>query len=219
LAGGGLLFRTLIGLEGVDAGINPTNVLTFRISLPVSRYTPQRRTQFFARVLDEIRRLPGIQSASAISFLPFTGLDGATDVEIGGRPKPGPGEAPVVTVQTVMPGYFQTMGIPIRSGRDFKPDDNTIESPYRFIVSEKFAHRVLSGENPLGKQISVAMGNKNPFGEIIGVVGDVKEGSLDRDPEPTVYYIHAHLLYNGMNLVVRSAGNPLALTEPVRHII
>ena len=220
LAGGGLLFRSLVGLQSADAGLNPKGVLTFRLTMPVARFSdPPRRIRFLTRALDEIRRLPGVQSASAVSFVPFDGLGAATGVWIGGRPKPAPGEVPVASIRTVMPGYFQTMGIPIRSGRDFASTDNTPESPYRFIVSEAFVRKYLGGEEPIGKQISAQMDQQNPYGEIIGVVSDVKEGALDREPAPTVYYIHAHLVYTGMGFVVRCAGDPLAAAEPVRRIV
>jgi len=220
LAGAGLLFRSLIGLQNVDPGLDPRGLLTFRLSLPGARYRESpRRTQFFATALDEIRKLPGVLSASAVSFLPFDGLGAGTDLEIGGRPKPRPGEGIGADVFTVMPDYFRTMEIPIKRGRDFTPADDTPESPYRFIVNETFVRRYLPGEEPLGKQISVAMDFKNPFGEIVGVAGDVKEGSLDQEPSPTVYYIHAHLVYSRMIFVVRTASDPLSAVEPVRRMV
>jgi putative ABC transport system permease protein len=122
-------------------------------------------------------------------------------------------------VRTVVPGYFRTMGIPIKSGRDFSDADNSVESPYRFVISESFARQHLAGEQPLGKTISVDMQDKNPFGEIVGVVGDVKEGSLDKEPAPTVYYNHAHMVSGSMIFVVRSEGDPLLLVGPARRII
>ncbi|HEV3200416.1 MAG TPA: ABC transporter permease [Bryobacteraceae bacterium] len=220
LAGAGLLFRSLAGLQGVEAGLDPKGLMTFRLSLPSPRYPDSpHRTQFFAKALDEIRRLPGVRSASAVSYLPFDGMPAATDVYIGGRPKPRPGEGIGAVIRTVMPGYFQTMGIPIKSGRDFVPADNNPQSPYRFIVNETFARRYLTGEEPLGKSISAWMGDENPFGEIIGVVGDVKEGALDQEPTPTVYYIRVHIDYSGMVFVVRTFQDPLAVAEPVRRIM
>jgi predicted permease len=111
------------------------------------------------------------------------------------------------------------MRIPMRSGRDFSAADNTIETPYRFIISESFASKYLAGESPLGKQISASMQDKNPFGEIIGVVGDVKEGALDKDPTPTVYYVHAHMPTGGMIFVVRASGDPRSLAQPARRVI
>jgi putative ABC transport system permease protein len=87
------------------------------------------------------------------------------------------------------------------------------------VVNDAFAQKYMAGEEPLGQRISVDMDDKNPFGEIIGVVGDVKEGALDQAPDPTVYYIHAHLVYTGMVFVVRTQGDPLALAESVRRVI
>jgi putative ABC transport system permease protein len=195
-------------------------MVTFRVSLPGATYRePVRRTQFFTAALDRIQHLPGVRSASAVSFLPFDGMAAGTGVEIGGRPPAKPGEKPSTTVRTVMPGYFRTMGIPILKGRDFTTADNISDSPYRFIVNDTFARRYLAGEEPLGKQISVEMDQKNPFGEIIGVVADVKEGALDKEPSPTVYYVHAHLVYTGMAFVVRTAGNPLALADAAGQVI
>ncbi len=220
LAGAGLLFRTLTGLESVNPGLNPTGVVTFRFSLPNARYPESRsKTQFFERALDEIHRLPGVTAASAVSFLPFDGLGAATNLTIAGRPKPAPGEGPGAAVDTVMPDYFRATGIPIVRGRDFTAADNSPDTPYRFLVNETFVRRYFADENPLGKQISVAMDGTNPFGEIIGVVGDTKGGALDKDPEPTVYYVHAHLSYNSMAFLVRTAADPMTLTEPVRRIV
>ena len=220
LAGAGLLFRSLIGIQGVDSGLNPSEVLTFRVSTPSARYPePARRTQFYQRAIDGLRQLPGVRSVSAVSFLPFHGMAAGTWVGIGGRPPARPGEELVATIRTVMPGYFQTIGIPLLSGRDFTPADNTPEAPWRFIVNQTFARKYLAGEEPLGKPINAAMERQNPFGEIVGVVGDVKEGALDKEPSPTVYYNHAHLIYSAMVFVVRTEGDPLALAEPSRRVI
>ena len=220
LSGAGLLFRTLLGLQAADPGLDPNGLLTFRVSLPAARYPKAPdRTRFFAGVLDQVRSLPGVRSASAVSYLPYSGDTAATSINIAGHPKVPAGEEPVATVGTVMPDYFAAMRIPIRSGRAFTAADDTPDSPYRFIVNETFVRRYLPGENPLGKQISVAMDQKNPLGEIVGVAGDVKEGALDKAARPTVYYIHAHLPYFGMALVVRTSTDPLALAQPVRRVV
>jgi len=85
-----------------------------------------------------------------------------------------------------MPRYFRTMGIPLRRGRDFTTADNGPESPYRFIVNETFVRKYLPAEDPLGATVSVVMDTNNPYGQIIGVVGDVREGSLGKEADPTV---------------------------------
>jgi predicted permease len=111
------------------------------------------------------------------------------------------------------------MQIPIRGGRDFTPADNTVESPYRFIINETFARTYLPEEQPLGRQINAIMGDTNPFGEVIGVVADVKEGAVDKEPSPCVYYVHAHLPSGQMVFVVRASGDPRSLAEPLRRVI
>jgi putative ABC transport system permease protein len=220
LAGAGLLFRSLAGLQGVDPGLDPARLLTFRVQIPAARYPDTvHRTQFFTPALDRMGRLPGVESASAVSYLPFNGGAAGTDLAIAGRPPAKPGEDPGATVRTVMPGYFRTVGIPLKRGRVFTAADNTPDSPYRFIVNQAFVEKYMAGQEPLGQRISVDMDDKNPFGEIVGVVGNVKEGALDQEPTPTVYYIHAHLAYTGMVFVVRASVDPLSLASAVRGVI
>jgi putative ABC transport system permease protein len=220
LVGGLLLFRSFAGLQAVNPGIDASNVLTFRVSIAQAKYPEKAsRTRFFARAIETIEHLPGVASASAVSYLPFNGIAAGTWVGIAGRPPARPGEELSGTIRTVMPGYFRTMGIPLKSGRDFTAADNDPASPYRFIVNETFGRKYFPGEQPLGKQINAAMDSQNPFGEIIGIVGDVKEGSLDQEPSPTVYYPHAHLVYTGMVIVARTEGSPLAVAEPARRAI
>jgi putative ABC transport system permease protein len=219
LAGASLLIRTLVKLQHADPGLNPANLLTFRFSLPAARYRAvANRTALFAKAAEQIERLPGVQSASAVSFLPFDGMPAATGVKIAGKPV-RPGELAVVTVRTVMPRYFATMGIPMRQGRDFSPADNRPESPLRFIVNEAFVRANLPNEGTLGKMISVDMDRTNPYGEIIGVAGDVKEDTLGKEAVPTVYYVHVHLAYPGMTILVRTQKDPISSVAAVRRIM
>jgi putative ABC transport system permease protein len=219
LVGGMLLFRSFVGLQTVNPGLDPSGVLTFRVSLPAARYQEASRSRFFARAIEQIEQLPGVRAVSAVSYLPFNGDAAGTWVGIAGRPVPRPGEELLGIIRTVLPGYFRVMGIPLKKGRDFTVADNDPSTPYRFIVNESFVERYLKGEQPLGKQINTLMDRNNRFGEIVGVVGDVKEDSVDKEPAPTVYYIHNHLSYPAMTFVVRTAGDPLALAGPARRII
>ena len=220
LAGAGLLFRTLIGLQAVNPGLDPSNVLTFRVSVPNAHYSdPLRRIEFFKQAAQQMAHLPGVRSASAVSYLPFNGLAAGTRVEIAGRPPARPGEELVAVIRTVLPDYFSTVGIPFVRGRDFTFADDVPSTPHRFIVNEAFVRQYLPGEDPIGKQISARMNDENPFGEIVGVVADVKEGTLDQGPRPTIYYVHSHLSYGQMVFVLRAENNPLALSGPARRII
>lgn len=220
LTGAGLLFRTLVGLQAVVPGLDPEHVLTFRVSLPTVSYgEPQKRVDFFVHATEQLKRLPGVRSASAVSYLPFNGIAAATRVDIDGRPPAKPGEEFVATIRTVLPDYFRTVGIPLKQGRDFSAADNTLSSRYRFIVNEAFVSAFMPGEDPLGKNISAWMDRGNPLGEIIGVVGNVKEGALDQEPRPTVYYVHSHLAYGQMVFVLQTSLDPDIAVEPARKII
>src|SRR5580658_6190163 len=170
LSGAILLFRSLVSLESVNPGLNPSNVLTFRVPLAASRYREDpRSTQFFERALGEMAHLPGVRSASAVSFLPFTGPGAGTFVNIEGRPPAKPGAELEALIRTVMPGYFHTLGIPLKSGRDFTDSDNRLDSPYHFIVNEAFVRQFLPGEQPHGhlsyaRMVLLLRTDGNPLG-------------------------------------------------------
>jgi putative ABC transport system permease protein len=220
MAGAGLLFRTLVGLQNVDPGLDPHNVLTFRVTLPEQRYKdPQKKIDFFQQAAEKLNQLPGVRSASATSYVPLTGVGAGTGVKILGQPPAKPGEELGATIRTVLPGYFRTMGIPLKRGRDFNAADDVESTPHRFIVSEAFVRKYLPGEEPLGKQISAWMEKENPFGEIVGVVGDVSDKTLDSEPAPTVYYIHSHLSYGEMVFVLRAENDAMSMAEPARKVI
>jgi putative ABC transport system permease protein len=220
LAGAMLLFRSLVGFEALNPGLDPSNLLTFRVAIPAARYQkiPQR-TQFFGSAIEQIEHLPGVRSASAVIFQPFSGPGFGTWVNIEGRPPAKTGEELLALIRSVMPGYFRTLRIPIKQGRDFTDSDNVEKSPQRFIVNEAFVRQFLRGERPLGKKINTLMEPENPFGEIIGVVGDIREWSIDHEPMPTVYYTYSQLSFTSMIFIVRAERNPLSLTEPARRII
>ena len=220
LAGAGLMFRTLKELESVDPGINPDRVLTFRVTLPRARfYEYPPRLEFVARALEKLQALPGVKSASIIDSLPYVGIAPATWVAIAGRPPARPGENLVTVVRTVGVGYFHTLGVPIKAGREFTRQDNTTDSPLRFVISESFARQYFPTGNPLGKRINIDFDGPDKYGEIIGVAGDLREGAVDKPAQPTAYYIHAHRPSSNNYFVVKTGVDPLALAEPARRMI
>ncbi len=108
------VLRTLDNLQSVNPGLRADHVLTLRISLPEARYSHDEQTvQFFERTVEQVRALPGVISASAISHLPFNGIFPGTWVQIPAEPPSRPGEEKVASIRTVLPGYFRTMGIPL----------------------------------------------------------------------------------------------------------
>ena len=192
--------------------------MTARVLLPGSQYDGRKRVDFFQRALQRIEPLPGVRAASAISFLPFGDLRSATGFTIQDRPEPAPGQRPVTDVRVVHPNYFRTMGTPLLKGRDFDRRD-TPDSPRVFVINQALARKYWPDEDPIGKKISVAMDDENPYGEIIGIVADVKDQKLDADVLPTVFYPHAHLQMPIMSLVVRIAGDPAPVAQALTQVI
>lgn len=220
LIGAGLLVRSLMKLQAQNPGLNASNLLTARVSLPGAAYRePQLRVRFFEQAVEKLKAMPSVRAASATGFLPFTGDAAGTDFSVAGQPSPEPGKELLTVVRVVMPGYFETMGIPVLRGRTFTGDDNRDTAPVRYVVNQELVQRYLRDRDPLRERISVMMRDQNPYSEIVGVVGDVREGALDKSPEPTVYYVHAHLAYPGMTLVIRTAGDPMGTAAAVRGVI
>ena len=218
LIGAGLLIRSFSALTAVDAGFQPDHLLTARVLLPGTRYPVPRRIAFFQQALARFEALPGVRSASAINFLPFGGDGSATKFDVQGRPPARPGEYLTADVRVVEPNYFRTLGIPIVRGRDFAARDSA-EAPRVFLISQALARKYFPQEDPIGKRISVAMDDTNPFGEIVGIVGDIRDSALEREPTPTVYYPHPHLVYPFMTFVVRTAMDPAAAAGGITGVI
>src|SRR5207248_6415576 len=121
------------------------------------------------------------------------------------------GQESVTYVRMVQPLYFETMNIPVRLGRAFRYEDNDPKAPLRFVINDTMARQFFPNESPIGKTLVVLMKNENPPGEIIGVVGDIKEESLADKVNPTVYYPQAHLSFGWGTLVAHTNVNPLSL--------
>lgn len=214
LTAGALLLRSLVKLQAVDPGLHAGNVLTFHC-----RVASPAQVGLFTQAIDRITTLPGVISVSATSYLPFDGPPAMTHVALANRQGEQADREPLALVRTVLPRYFTTIGMPLRSGRDFTAADNTSDAPLRFVVNEAFVRAYLNDQNPLGALVSTSMTRVPAAGEIIGVVGDVREGSLRQAAQPTVFYPYGHLTYGQMNLVVRTDGDALAILPAVRSIL
>ncbi len=218
LTGSGLLVKSFLRLLNVGPGIDPHNLLTLKVDLPSTRYSKDPEViAFFADMLRRIKALPGVESASASSSLPFTGIGSGTSFTIEGRPA-SPGTELSTDVRVIDPDYFRTMRIPLQQGRLFTRQEAARES-HVVIVSAALAQKYFSNQNPLGKKITIDMKDQNVPSEIVGVVGDVKHHGLDSTPRPTIYWPHPELVYNSMTLVVRSKADPVPLTSFIRAIV
>jgi predicted permease len=220
LTGSGLLIRSFVRLIGVDPGFDARHLLTFKITLPRSKYgTDPLRLALFQQLLARISTVPGVRCVSMESFPPLTGLGAATGVHVLSQPQQSLMDLPVASVGVVGPDYFSTMNIPLRAGRFFNAQELAQEK-HVAIISQAFVDKYLHGVNPLGQKAVIYMKSLEEAGntpsEIIGVVGDVHQIGLDTAPEPTVYWPHPELVMSGMTILVRTSNNPLAMVSAVR---
>ena len=214
----GLLLRSFARVTAVDPGVRTANILTMNVSLPEVKYdTPLKRENFYKDLIERLDALPGVRSAGAVMFLPLrvsilSFRIGVNGFQIEGRPPVPVDQEPVADYRTVTPGYFVTMGIPLRQGRLFDQHDDQ-DAKRVMIVNEAMVRKHFPQENPLGKRILMG----KPM-EIVGVVADAKLYGLDAPIEPAVYVSHAqHTGESTMALVVRTEGDPAAMTSAVRR--
>jgi predicted permease len=210
----GLLLRSFLRVLHIDPGFRPEQLLTLRISLPRSYNTVSTVMQFYSRLPDRLKTLPGVADASAASSLPISGGDGVGDITIEGRPM-APGEFPAASFQRAMPNYFRVMGIPLLRGRGFDPRDDGTHGQV-LIINEGMARRFWPQEDPLGKRIKIGPPENQPWVTIVGVVKDVSQKGLDSNVGFATYEPLAQRPWNTVQLVVRSAGDPAAVTASVR---
>jgi predicted permease len=213
LCGAGLLVRTVIALNSTDNGFDKQNVLTMEIGLPGTRYTPERRTSFYREAVAAIRALPRVESAAAANSLAVIGSPrGGTWFHRLGTPEAATmNDRPIAIIRVVTPGYFHTLRIPVLRGREFTEADDASPTP-GFIVNEAFAKTFLADIDPLSASLTVWMQAQNPYLPVIGVVGNVSEGSVRDNAQPTVFYSHRQMTETGMTLFVRT-NRPAAIAS------
>jgi putative ABC transport system permease protein len=216
LVAAGLLVKSFIQLQRVDPGFNPRGVLTAVVSLPSTVYPDPQVKAFYPQLLERLRTMPGVQSAAVTSSLPLGGFDSDVSFVIEGRPQPQPGRYPVGWYSSVSLDYFRTMGIRLRSGREFTDRDNE-NAPRVVIISETMARRYFPNEDPIGKRL----GNGRPDGwrEIIGVTADVRHFGLSQDARPSIFFPEQQAPSRRMVIVARTAADPLSLAPAMRGAV
>jgi putative ABC transport system permease protein len=214
LVGAGLMMRSFVKLQSVDPGFDPHNVLTGRIQLAGERFrASSAATAFFEQILERVGKLPGVESAGAINWLPFAGDGSATSYWIEGRPVPPPTSEFVADVRAVDSRYFRTMRIRVRRGEPFDARAST-ESPKQVVVNEAFVRVHFPTGNPIGEHVLMPWGD-TLRGEIVGVVADTKHAGLDSVARPMIYWAMKQFPTNFMTLVVRTTGDPMRLAPAV----
>jgi putative ABC transport system permease protein len=215
LVGSALLIRSLAAVLAVDSGFRPESVLTFELGLSGDYDNVSRRASFFNEFRNRLESLPGVRAVGTISRLPMGGGEGMTGLIVEGAPPPRDNDQ--FSIQTeerrVAGSYFQAMGITLVKGRLLTDQEVSQQTP-RVVINETLARRFFAAQDPIGKRIRI--GNSGTeWREIVGVVQDVKSGSLEAPSRPQVY--QPTLNWGGsMAVVVRASGDPRGLVGRVR---
>lgn len=182
--GAGLLIRTFFYLRDVAPGFRVDNLLSVRITPPRGKFTSQMQcNEYWKAVIERMRAIPGVRSASFAQALPLTGDNWVGKWPVEGVAFAGPEDIPAMWQYFVDKDYFRTMQIPLRRGRFFNERDNAA-APKAAIVSAGFARRFWPGQEPVGKHLG---GGKDPLLEVVGVVGDVSAEETTKTPPPELY--------------------------------
>jgi len=216
LLGASVLGRSFAAIMSVDPGFRTEHVVALHMAIPRSKYrTDQAIAAFYARIIDRVGALPGVVSAAMVNRVPLAGNDYAmalTFEGIEGGPK-------TVQSRSATPDYFTTLGIPLRAGRTFTERDSA-NAPLVGIIDERLATSLWRNETAIGKRFQVALpGQPLAWGQIVGVVGNIRHQRLDNDDDRQVYFNYHQFTDGRIALLVRSQSNVRALVPAVVQTI
>ena len=218
LIGAGLMLRSFVKLQHVDPGFEPENVLTMNIGLNFVKYnTGQKQLAFFEELLEKIKLQPGVKSAAASMSIPLSGTMNMTgDFQLEGQ-VPVPGQSlPVADFRVVSPEYFESLHVPLLEGRAFRRTDRQ-DTPLVAVINRTAAKHFWGTQDPVGKRFSEDTGKT--WTEIVGVVGDVHQQGLDKNPGDEIY---APLAQNPLldgSLVVKTAVEPMSVAHKIIELL
>ncbi len=219
LVAAGLLVKALWRVQAIDPGFRTEGVLTLRTALPAPKYaSADARRSFYSRVMMEARALPGVTSVAYVSYQPMDPTSGRLDVLSPGVAD-DPLSAPQAIVHFATPGFFDTLGISLEAGRDFTDQDTATSQPVA-IVSESLAARLWPGQDAIGRRVNVQRVER----VVVGVAANIAVRSLEGAIDPQIYFPSEQLgatamFYAPKDLIVKAAGNPLAVAAALRRII
>ena len=218
LMGSGLLIKSFSRLTSVDIGFDTNNLLTAEIQLSGVDYSDlQQRIIFYSNLLEDIRSRPGVQAVGLITQLPIRNPGNNIYVYNAANPPITTRESQVAYTRVVMPGYFEAMKIPIIMGRDIEESDIADKTPV-MVINQTMADSLFPGENPIGGQVAVDMGEIINV-EVVGVVGSVRLSGLRYSPRLAMYGSYLQQPYSTMRLAIRTDGNPSLLASALRDAV
>jgi putative ABC transport system permease protein len=202
LTGAGLLLKSFVRLQNVPLGFRPERLLTARVTLRGAAYArPPQRLSFADRLLEEVRRQPGMQEAALTSFLPFATGNMGFGILMNGQEREGRG-MPIANFRSVSPDYFGVMGIPLLKGREFSSADHE-RAPMVTVINETMAKRYWPNVDPLGQRIKETS-NEAVWREIVGIVGSVRHRARGEEPRPEMFVPWSQRPVATLNVAVRT---------------
>jgi predicted permease len=220
LVSSGLLIRSFVQILNVDPGFDPQRVWTARTGVSFNKFTHDQHFQFYQQLIARVSSMPGVQSASAGWPLPMSSNSASISFNIQGRPI-AKGDEPSEALVLAMPGYFETMRIPLLSGRVFGEQDGLKGAP-TIIVNQAFAKKYFPRANPIGRHIQVRLGDdvfEQSIREVVGVVGDIRLKGLTAKAEPQYFLPYAQAVITNPYLVVRTTGDPAGIQGAIRAAV
>jgi predicted permease len=211
------MIRSLGNLLAVDPGFNGRNVLTLRLTMPAGDVSPDSMPGFYERLQEEIGGIPGVEEVALADCPPLSNGCNGTIMTFADRPRTAAGNA-MVGVHWVTKNWFETMRVPLKRGRMFTAEDR-LNAPKVVLINEEAARRYFKGEDPLGKRVAVYQGGFHTGAEVIGIVGDVRYGTIDSAAVPDAYIAYSQARLSRMMLFVRTTGDPSAMAPAVRAVV
>ncbi|MGH7469506.1 MAG: ADOP family duplicated permease, partial [Longimicrobiales bacterium] len=218
----GLLLRSFAHLLNEERGFDPTNVLLLDITLPGQRYaTPAARHQFYDQLLTQVNALPGVQSADAVSALLLSRLPNSASISIENKADLSEVDANLpVAYDAITPGLPNTLRMTLLQGRQFNTSDGP-NTPAVALVNQTFAKRFLPNEQPLGRRFTFGtpQGDSTQWIQIVGIIRDAARSGVAEPVMPYTFMPHAQQPAGRMQLVVRTAGDPLTAVPRIRELM
>jgi len=219
--GAGLLVKSFRNLTAIQPGFDPSGVLTAQLALPLDQYQAlDRQRTFFQQLVERLQALPGVTAAAATSAIPLRGSAMISSIHIEGQPETEMdfSKVPVARMNSVTPGYFSALHVPLIQGRLLDQRDG-VDAPNSVVVNQAFVRRYFAKEDPLGKRFEAGLGPRQGGPQtwtIVGVVGDVKQQGLASETEPEAIASALQWPRFQMSVVLRTSLDPLSLVSAVR---
>jgi predicted permease len=228
LVGAGLCVRSLSKLQRIDPGFEPSRVVLMSFDLGLNNYTLTQAEDFYSRLLERVRVMPGVEAASLARATPLSGRGGGMSIQRVEGYDPPPGQRPSADINVVSPDYFRALGVPLLQGRDFNINDSPAGAK-TVVVNDAFVRRYWPGQEVLGRRLFLGIsGGRDAPGtpvEVVGVVQGMRNRRLSEELRPTMFFSAAQRfplendLRNTQTLLVRTGLEPAGTLSLLRELV